>query len=64
MPAGCIREVRGVGTLRGCTLIKPESIGGDGRTPWPELGIELKNTSMENGLIIRIDPTWFTVCPV
>lgn len=56
--------MRGVGTLRGCTLIKPESIGGDGRTPWPELGIELKNTSMENGLIIRIDPTWFTVCPV
>eukprot|EP01051_Picozoa_sp_SAG22_P018218 SAG22_NODE_3003_length_2034_cov_4.832558_2_plen_480_part_00 len=57
---GCIREVRGKGTLRGVTLVKPD---GDGITPWPELGTEIKNTAIDNGLIMRIDPTWFTLCP-
>eukprot|EP01052_Picozoa_sp_SAG31_P029836 SAG31_NODE_3004_length_4795_cov_2.802598_4_plen_118_part_00 len=57
---GCIREVRGKGLLRGVTLVKP---GDSSMVPWPELGIELKNTSMDNGLIMRIDPTWFTLCP-
>jgi adenosylmethionine-8-amino-7-oxononanoate aminotransferase len=31
--------------------------------PWPELGTALKKTALMNGLIIRIDPTWFTVAP-
>jgi adenosylmethionine-8-amino-7-oxononanoate aminotransferase len=32
-------------------------------TPFPELGTALKTTALENGLILRIDPTWFAVAP-
>eukprot|EP01049_Picozoa_sp_SAG25_P002061 SAG25_NODE_102_length_15486_cov_22.883278_8_plen_74_part_00 len=35
----------------------------DSATPWPELGTALKQTALRNGLIMRIDPTWFTVSP-
>jgi adenosylmethionine-8-amino-7-oxononanoate aminotransferase len=31
--------------------------------PYPELGKALKRTALENGLIMRIDPTWFAVAP-
>jgi 2,2-dialkylglycine decarboxylase (pyruvate) len=56
---GCIREVRGKGILRGVTLVKDRETN----EPWPELGTAMKTTAMNNGLIIRIDPTWFTVAP-
>ena len=54
-----IREVRGKGTLLGVELVK------DTRTcePFPELGEALKYTALENGLIMRINPTWFAVSP-
>lgn len=56
---GVIREVRGKGILRGVELVK------DTRTmePFPELGNMLKRTALKNGLIMRIDPTWFAVSP-
>ena len=31
--------------------------------PFPELGIVLKQTALENGLILRVDPTWFALAP-
>ena len=56
---GVVREVRGKGVLRGVELVR------DTRTmePFPELGRALKKTALRNGLIIRIDPTWFAVAP-
>lgn len=56
---GVIREVRGKGIFRGVELVK------DTRTmePYPELGNALKETALNNGLIMRIDPTWFAVAP-
>jgi adenosylmethionine-8-amino-7-oxononanoate aminotransferase len=56
---GVVREVRGKGILRGVELVK------DTRTmePFPELGNMLKKTALKNGLIMRIDPTWFAVSP-
>ncbi len=56
---GVVREVRGKGVLRGVELVKDSA----GREPFPELGRALKRTALENGLIIRIDPSWFAVCP-
>ncbi len=56
---GVVREVRGRGVLRGVELVK------DTRTmePFPELGTALKRTALDNGLIMRIDPSWFAVSP-
>ena len=56
---GVVREVRGMGLLRGVELVK------DTRTmePYPQLGAALKRTALDNGLILRIDPTWFAVAP-
>ncbi len=56
---GVVREVRGRGLLKGVELVR------DTRTmaPFPELGQTLKRTALENGLVIRIDPTWFAVAP-
>ena len=31
--------------------------------PYPELGRELKRIALENGLILRVDPSWFAVSP-
>ncbi|CAN5523337.1 aspartate aminotransferase family protein [soil metagenome] len=56
---GVIREVRGKGLLRGVELCKdPVKL-----TPFPELGMALKKTALNNGLIMRIDPGWFAVAP-
>ena len=56
---GVVREVRGKGVLRGVELVK------DTRSlePFPELGKALKRTALDNGLILRVDPSWFAVCP-
>jgi adenosylmethionine-8-amino-7-oxononanoate aminotransferase len=56
---GVVREVRGKGILRGVEFVK------DTRTmqPFPELGTALKRTAVQNGIIMRVDPTWFAVCP-
>jgi adenosylmethionine-8-amino-7-oxononanoate aminotransferase len=56
---GVVREVRGKGILRGVELVKDTHT----MAPWPELGTTLKRTSIKNGLILRVDPTWFAVAP-
>lgn len=56
---GVVREVRGRGVFRGVELVQDT----DSLMPFPELGRALKGTSLKNGLIMRIDPTWFAVCP-
>src|SRR5439155_25433518 len=56
---GVVREVRGKGVLRGVELVK------DTRTmqPFPELGKAMKRTALQNGIVMRIDPSWCAVCP-
>jgi adenosylmethionine-8-amino-7-oxononanoate aminotransferase len=59
---GIVREVRGKGVLRGVELVR------DSKTmePFPQnkkLGNALKITSINNGIIMRIDPDWFAVSP-
>jgi adenosylmethionine-8-amino-7-oxononanoate aminotransferase len=56
---GVVREVRGKGILRGVELVKDTA----SMAPWPELGAALKKTALRNGIILRIDPTWFAVSP-
>jgi adenosylmethionine-8-amino-7-oxononanoate aminotransferase len=56
---GVVREVRGKGILRGVELVKDTQT----MAPYPELGKALSRTALENGLIMRIDPTWFAVAP-
>lgn len=56
---GVVREVRGKGVLRGVELVKDTR----NMAPFPELGKALKRTALENGIIMRVDPTWFAVCP-
>jgi adenosylmethionine-8-amino-7-oxononanoate aminotransferase len=56
---GVVREVRGKGILRGVELVKDTQ----SMAPYPELGLALKRTALENGLIMRIDPSWFAVAP-
>jgi adenosylmethionine-8-amino-7-oxononanoate aminotransferase len=56
---GVVREVRGKGMLRGVELVRDTQT----MTPFPELGQALKKTALQNGLIMRIDPTWFAVAP-
>jgi beta-alanine--pyruvate transaminase len=48
---GVVREIRGRGVLLGVEFDRPE------------LGIALKRTALENGVILRIDPDWFAVAP-
>jgi taurine---2-oxoglutarate transaminase len=31
--------------------------------PFPALGNELKKTALEQGIILRVDPSWFAVAP-
>jgi adenosylmethionine-8-amino-7-oxononanoate aminotransferase len=56
---GIVREVRGKGILRGVELVKDTKT----MAPFPELGNALKRTALENGLVMRIDPSWFAVAP-
>ena len=54
-----VREVRGKGILLGVELVKSTHT----LEPFPELGTQLKITALKNGIILRIDPTWFAVSP-
>jgi len=56
---GVVREVRGKGVFLGVELVK-DTLKNE---PFPELGKALKETSLKNGLIMRIDPCWFAVSP-
>ena len=56
---GVVREVRGKGILLGVELVKDT----ESNQPFPELGKALKQTALDNHLIMRIDPTWFAVAP-
>lgn len=56
---GVIREIRGKGILRGVELVRDTQ----SMQPFPELGNALKASALKNGLIMRIDPTWFAVAP-
>ena len=59
---GVVREVRGKGVLLGVELVQDPHT----REPFPagrKLGDALKITALEHGLILRIDPDWFAVCP-
>lgn len=56
---GVVREVRGKGILRGVELVKDTQTN----EPFPELGKALKRIAVDNGLIMRVDPTWFAVAP-
>jgi adenosylmethionine-8-amino-7-oxononanoate aminotransferase len=51
-----VREIRGKGLLRGVELMREGE-------PCPELGVALKKTALDNGLVMRIDPLWFAVAP-
>ena len=56
---GVVREVRGRGLLRGVELVRDTQ----SMQPFPELGTALKRTALKNGLIMRIDPSWFALAP-
>jgi adenosylmethionine-8-amino-7-oxononanoate aminotransferase len=56
---GVIREIRGRGILLGVELVKDTKT----MAPFPELGAALKKTALQNGLVMRIDPSWFAVAP-
>lgn len=57
---GVVREVRGKGMFRGVELMRHNGAIDES---FPELGHALKETALKNGLIMRIDPTWFAVAP-
>ena len=56
---GVVREVRGMGILRGVELVADTTT----MAPFPALGAALKKTAVANGLIMRVDPHWFAVAP-
>jgi len=59
---GVVREVRGLGVLLAVELVRNPATN----EPFPEgrkLGEALRGTALDNGLILRIDPDWFAVCP-
>lgn len=45
--------------LRGVELVKDTAR----MEPFPELGRALRRTALDNGLILRGDPSWFAVSP-
>jgi adenosylmethionine-8-amino-7-oxononanoate aminotransferase len=56
---GVVREVRGKGILLGVEFVRDTR----SMAPFPELGQALKKTALRNGVILRIDPSWFAVAP-
>ena len=56
---GVVREVRGKGLLRGVELVKDTATN----EPFPELGRALGPAALRNGLIMRVDPSWFALAP-
>ncbi|MGO8688396.1 MAG: aspartate aminotransferase family protein [Thermoguttaceae bacterium] len=59
---GVVREVRGRGVLWGVELAEDPAA----KRPFPadrKLGVALKRAAIDNGLILRVDPDWFAVCP-
>ena len=56
---GVVREIRGKGVLLGVEFVKDTGT----MEPFPELGAALKKTALDNGIILRVDPTWFAVAP-
>jgi len=48
---GVVSEVRGRGVLLGVEFSVPD------------LGVALKRTALQNGVILRVDPNWFAVSP-
>ena len=56
---GVVREVRGKGVLLGVEFVKDTN----SMESFPELGAALKITALENGVILRVDPSWFAVAP-
>lgn len=54
-----VREVRGKGVLLGVELVKDTKTN----EPFDDLGRALKKTALKNGLVMRIDPSWFAVAP-
>jgi adenosylmethionine-8-amino-7-oxononanoate aminotransferase len=56
---GVVRDVRGKGVLRGVEFVRDT----ESNEPFPELGTALKKTALANGVILRIDPSWFAVAP-
>jgi len=56
---GVVREVRGKGILLGVELVKDAGT----LEPFPELGTALKKSALKNGIILRVDPSWFAVSP-
>jgi len=51
--------VRGKGVIRGVELVRDTQ----SMEPFPELGNALKKTALRNGIILRVDPSWFAVSP-
>ena len=56
---GIVRDIRGKGVLLGVEFVKDAA----GMQPFPEFGAALKKTALDNGIILRIDPTWFAIAP-
>ncbi len=56
---GVVREVRGKGILLGVELVKDTGT----LEPFPELGTAMKKAALKNGIILRVDPSWFAVSP-